>query len=75
MTIEDEILTYLQQINVVPLLGGLVQEKDAAKLLAYTAPYFRQLASAGQAPIPHVLRGNRRFYKIADIVRFWTETA
>lgn len=75
MSIEEEIHTKLQQLEVVPLLGGLVPEKVAGELLGYTSAYFRQLASAGQSPVPYVRRGNRRFYKIADISRFLTETA
>lgn len=75
MSIEDEIHTKLQQLEVVPLLGGLVPENAAAKLLGYAPAYFRQLASDGQSPLPYVRRGNRRFYKITDISRFVTETA
>ncbi|MGO2204735.1 DNA-binding protein [Pseudomonas helleri] len=75
MSIEEEIYTRLQQMDVVPLLGGLVPENAAAKLLGYTPSYFRQMASAGQSPLSYVRRGNRRFYKIADISKFVTETA
>lgn len=75
MSVEDEIYTRLQQMDVVPLLGGLVPENAAAKLLGYTPSYFRQMASAGQSPLPYVRRGNRRFYKITDISKFVTETA
>lgn len=75
MSIEDEIYTRLQQMEVVPLLGGLVPENATAKLLGYSHSYFRQLASTGLSPLPSVRRGNRRFYKIADIGKFVTETA
>lgn len=75
MTIEGEIINRLQQMNVVPLLGGLVPETATAILLGYTPAYFRQMASAGQSPLPYVRRGNRRFYKVADISRLVTETA
>lgn len=75
MSVEDEIYTRLQQMDVVPLLGGLVPENAAAKLLGYTPSYFRQMASAGQSPLPYVRRGNRRFYKITDISKFVTDTA
>lgn len=75
MSVENEIYTRLQQMDVVPLLGGLVPENAAAKLLGYTPSYFRQMASAGQSPLPYVRRGNRRFYKITDISKFVTETA
>ncbi|NNA02469.1 DNA-binding protein [Pseudomonas lundensis] len=75
MSIEEEIYARLQQMGVVPLLGGLVPENAAAKLLGYTPSYFRQMASAGQSPLSYVRRGNRRFYKIADISKFVTETA
>ena len=75
MTVEDEILNRLQQMNVVPLLGGLVPENATAILLGYTPGYFRQMASVGQSPLSCVRRGNRRFYKVADISRFVSETA
>jgi hypothetical protein len=75
VSIEEEIYTRLQQMDVVTLLGGLVPENAAAKLLGYTPSYFRQMASAGQSPLSYVRRGNRRFYKIADISKFVTETA
>ena len=75
MSVEDEICTRLHQMEVVPLLGGLVPESATAELLGYTPSYFRQMASAGQSPLAYVRRGNRRFYKIADISKFVTETA
>ena len=75
MNLDNEIYTRLQQMEVVPLLGGLVPENATAKLLGYTPSYFRQLASAGQSPLAYVRRGNRRFFKIADISKFVTETA
>ena len=72
--IETEIRAHLERLGVVPLLGGLVPEPAAAELLGYAPSYLRRLAAAGQAPLPYVRRGNRRFYKIDDIRRFATET-
>lgn len=74
MNIEDEILTRLERLEVVPLLGGLVPEPVTDTLLGYAPSYLRRLAAAGQSPLPYVLRGNRRFYRVADIGRFVTET-
>lgn len=74
MNIEDEILTRLALLEVVPLLGGLVPEPATATLLGYAPSYLRRLAAAGQSPLPYVLRGNRRFYRVADIGRFVTDT-
>lgn len=74
MSIEDEIFARLEQMGVVPLLGGLVPEPATADLLGYAPSYLRRLAAAGQSPMPYVLRGNRRFYKVDDIRRFVTET-
>lgn len=74
MNIEDEILTLLAQMGVAPLLGGLVPEPVTATLLGYAPSYLRRLAAAGQSPLPYVLRGNRRFYRVTDIGRFVTET-
>ncbi|MGE1609518.1 MULTISPECIES: hypothetical protein [Pseudomonas] len=74
MMIEQEIITRLEQAGVVPLLGGLVPESATATLLGYAPSYLRRLAAAGQSPLPYVLRGNRRLYRIADIGRFVTET-
>ncbi|HCS08676.1 MAG TPA: DNA-binding protein [Pseudomonas sp.] len=74
MTIEQEIIARLELDGVVPLLGGLVPEADTAKLLGYAPSYLRRLAAARQSPVPYVLRGNRRFYRVADIGRFVTET-
>lgn len=73
--VEDEIRERLQQMNVVPLIGGLIPEKAAAVLLGYSPAYMRQQASLGLSPLPYVQRGNRRFYRIADIERFATDTA
>ncbi|XLX40115.1 DNA-binding protein [Ectopseudomonas mendocina] len=72
--IETEIRAHLERLGVVPLLGGLVPEPVTAELLGYAPSYLRRLAAAGQAPLPYVRRGNRRFYKIDDIRRFATET-
>lgn len=74
MSIEDEILSRLALAGVVPLLGGLVPEPATATLLGYAPSYLRRLAAAGQSPLPYILRGNRRFYKIADIGCFVTDT-
>ncbi|HUE91488.1 DNA-binding protein [Pseudomonas sp.] len=72
--IENEIRQHLERLGVIPLLGGLVPEPATAELLGYAPSYLRRLAAAGQAPLPFVRRGNRRFYKIDDIRRFATET-
>lgn len=74
MNLDDEIVERLKLMEVVPLLGGLVPENAAAELLGYAPSWFRRLAAAGQPPLPYVRRGNRRFYKVADISRFVTET-
>lgn len=74
MSIEDEIVSRLEQLNVAPMLGGLIPENVTAELLGYAPSYLRRLAAAGQPPLPYVRRGNRRFYKIVDISRFVTET-
>lgn len=72
--LEAVILDRLASMGVVPLIGGLVPEPATAALLGYAPSYLRRLAAAGQAPLPYVRRGNRRFYKIDDISRFATET-
>lgn len=72
--IETEIRQHLERLGVIPLVGGLVPEPTTAELLGYAPSYLRRLAAAGQAPLPYVRRGNRRFYKIDDIRRFATET-
>jgi hypothetical protein len=74
-SIEDEIAARLATAGVVPLIGGLVPEPATAELLGYAPSYLRRLAADGLAPLPFVRRGNRRFYKIADIVSFATNTA
>lgn len=74
MSIDEEIRAHLEQRGVVPLVGGLIREDVTAQLLGYAPSYLRRLAAAGQAPLPYVLRGNRRFYKVADISRLMTET-
>ncbi|MCQ6262061.1 hypothetical protein MLD55_08970 [Alcanivorax sp. MM125-6] len=65
----------LSDMGVTPLLGGLVPEWATADLLGYSRSWFRQRSAAGQPVLPYVPRGNRRFYKLDDIVRFVTETA
>lgn len=72
--VEAEIRERLQQMNVVPLIGGLIPEKAAAVLLGYSPAYMRRQVSMGLSLLPYVQRGNRRFYRIADIERFATET-
>tara|TARA_R110000851_G_C13101290_1_gene568421 strand:+ start:4774 stop:5007 length:234 start_codon:yes stop_codon:yes gene_type:complete len=71
----EDALERLSHMGVTPLLGGLVPERATADLLGYSASWFRQRASAGQPVLPYIPRGNRRFYKLEDIVRFVTETA
>jgi hypothetical protein len=73
--IDEEILTRLAALNVAPLIGGLIPEWATADLLEYAPSYLRRLAAEGHAPLPFVRRGNRRFYKIDDIVSFATNTA
>jgi hypothetical protein len=73
--IEQEIASRLADFGVTPLIGGLVPETATANLLGYAPSYLRRLAAAGLAPIAFVVRGNRRFYRIADIARFATNTA
>lgn len=72
--LEEVILDRLASMGVMPLIGGLVPEPATADLLGYAPSYLRRLAAAGQAPLPFVRRGNRRFYKVDDIRRFVTET-
>ncbi|PBP48706.1 MULTISPECIES: helix-turn-helix domain-containing protein [Pseudomonas syringae group] len=74
-SVEEEIAARLATAGVTPLIGGLVPEPATAELLGYAPSYLRRLAAEGHAPIPFVRRGNRRFYKVADIVRFATNTA
>lgn len=74
MDVEQDIAQRLSQAGVIPLIGGLVPEPATADLLGYAPSYLRRLAAEGRSPLPFVRRGNRRFYKIADIVRFATDT-
>lgn len=74
MSVGDEISERLNAIGVQPLIGGLIPESAAAVLLGYSVSHWRAQAAKGLAPLPHVLRGNRRFYRIMDIERFVTET-
>ncbi len=74
-SIEREIANRLESLGVKPLVGGLIPERAAADLLGYAPSYMRQQAAKGLSPLPYVLRGNRRFYRIADIKLFVTETA
>lgn len=75
MDIEKEITERLYASGIRPLIGGLIPEKAAADLLGYSAPYMRQQAAKGLSPLPFVRRGNRRFYRIADIVIFVMNSA
>lgn len=72
--IDDEIVAALEEQGVKPLIGGLIPEPATAGLLGYSVSHWRAQAAKGLAPLPHVLRGNRRFYRITDIKRFVTET-
>lgn len=72
--IHDQILAELKESGITPHLGGLIPEQAAAKLMDYSTEYFRQLASQGSAPIPHIKRGNRRLYKTEDIARYWNNS-
>ncbi len=74
-SIDVEIQERLTQMGIVPLIGGLIPEKAAAMLLGYAPAYMRQQASRGLSVLPFVQRGNRRFYRIADIRTFATEAA
>ncbi|MNN77060.1 hypothetical protein D3C81_1934920 [compost metagenome] len=69
-SVELEIRERLEQMGVTPLIGGLIPEQVTAELLGYAPSYFRRLAKDGHSPLPFVLRGNRRFYKIDDLRRF-----
>ncbi|MGE1613322.1 DNA-binding protein [Pseudomonas putida] len=73
-TIEEEIRARLEAMDVIPLLGGLVPEFAAAALVGYAHSYLRRLAAAGQSPLPFMRRGNRRFYKVADIQSYLDKT-
>ncbi|WP_028620550.1 hypothetical protein [Pseudomonas sp. Ant30-3] len=68
--IDQDIAARLDSMGVVPLIGGLIPEKATAELLGYSPAYMRQQASRGLAPLPYVLRGNRRFYRVRDIRAF-----
>lgn len=73
--VEAEIRERLKQMDIVPLIGGLIPEKATAVLLGYAPAYMRQQAARGLSLLPYVQRGNRRFYRIADIETFVTEAA
>ncbi len=73
--LDAEIRSRLADMGVVPLLGGLIPERATADLLGYSHAYMRQQAAKGLAPLPFVLRGNRRFYRIEDIRAFVTQCA
>ena len=72
--VEQDVTERLTQAGITPLIGGLVPEPATADLLGYAPSYLRRLAAEGRSPLPFIRRGNRRFYKIADIVRFATDT-
>lgn len=73
--IDQDISSRLEAMGVVPLIGGLIPEKATAALLGYSPAYMRQQASRGLAPLPYVLRGNRRFYRVGDIRAFALDSA
>lgn len=72
MDIEREIAERLEELNVKPLIGGLIPESVTAELLGYSQNRFRELARTGSSPVPFITRGNRRFYKTNDIARYVT---
>lgn len=74
VNVEQDITDRLARAGITPLIGGLVPEPATADLLGYAPSYLRRLAAEGRSPLPFVRRGNRRFYKIVDIVRFATDT-
>ncbi|MBF8766025.1 DNA-binding protein [Pseudomonas putida] len=73
--LDAEIQSRLADMGVTPLLGGLIPERAAADLLGYSHAYMRQQAARGLAPLPYVLRGNRRFYRVDDIRAFVSQCA
>lgn len=75
MDLDTEIQSRLAAMGVTPLLGGLIPERATADLLGYSHAYMRQQAARGLAPLPFVLRGNRRFYRIEDVRAFVTQYA
>jgi len=75
MDIEQDILARLARMGIEPLIGGLIPEKAAAQLLGYSPAYMRQQAARGLSPLPFVMRGNRRLYRIADIKMFAQDVA
>ena len=74
MNVDDEISAALHEKGIKPLIGGLIPEPTTAELLGYSVSHWRAQAAKGLSPLPYVLRGNRRFYRITDIKRFVTET-
>ncbi len=73
--LDAEIRARLADMGITPLLGGLIPERAAADLLGYSHAHMRQQAAKGLGVLPFVRRGNRRFYRIADIRAFVSETA
>lgn len=73
--LDVEIQSRLSTMGITPLLGGLIPEAATADLLGYSHAYMRQQAARGMAPLPFVRRGNRRFYRIADIRAFVNQSA
>lgn len=71
--IEQDAIKRLAAIGIVPLVGGLIPERGAAMLTGYSATYFRRQAAIGNSKFPFIMRGNRRFYKLADFVAFVSE--
>lgn len=73
-TVRQFIGDRLKAEKVEPLLGTLIPESITADLLGYSRCWYRRLASQGLAPLPFVRRGNRRFYRVDDVVRFYEES-
>ncbi|WP_290524572.1 hypothetical protein [Alcanivorax sp.] len=71
--VREAVLKELAEMGETPCLGGRVSEKAAAKLLMYTPEYFRQKAADGLSPIPWKRHGNRRYYRLEDIIEYLSE--
>lgn len=71
--VRQAVLKELAEMGETPCLGGRVSEKAAAKLLMYTPEYFRQKAADGLSPIPWKRHGNRRYYRLEDIIEYLSE--
>tara|TARA_Y100000588_G_C13395367_1_gene560889 strand:+ start:252 stop:500 length:249 start_codon:yes stop_codon:yes gene_type:complete len=71
--VREEALQMLADMGETPRLGGLISEAAAARLLSYKPEYFRQKAAEGMSPVPWKLHGNRRFYRLANIIEYLSE--